>query len=827
MHIKIVGFKIHVDAEFIFQSNEMTLLKGKSEAGKSTILQAIYWVLYGNMRNIYNNLAPNKNLSVTLNIPGMTVFRKKNPELLTVTLVNGQSYQDVIAQSVINDTYGNKDLWRACSYIEQKARCSLLSGSAAERMELLNALSFTGETPKEYIHKISQKLKEVALEFEKFQSSFTTELNIYSDEIKRVKCKSNPEEIHTLKNSLCEMESKMIIMKEKVLQEERLLGKYNYIQSNIQNIKKELSNFLDTTDVEIPEHLYKPISFASPGIPLISFAEYSKTKRELKNKLDSVYHIISERERLKKELQGIRITEVYDYPKVTKEQIWSIENSEKQRDTYIQSCKNMGLEYKESIIQETLAKLSEQLSVYTKLENQISNYQKLLQLEEKIGEYTIQANVEDLEKLKEEKSLAINDLKKGLELLTCPQCKTPLRYQNNNLILGERNPVSKSEISQAEMEYSQLLENIQKLRYKLKLEENIRELNKCVERESIATYLENRPDLQKLSSLINKISNIKFITIDTSSDYLKKVYEYQEKVDKKNKFEKELQILHNKDTSVHEFQEKLKKLESTYTCEQARLEKEQEQIRECQRLESNRLVELKKYENQKNKVKEKCNLENKLKDLQKELSGIQLNENVKREYNELETTFNQKQEKLKACEYAVEIMKKGKVLEEKRNKLLCLQKDVQSLNKLKLKAVDVECKQLEDTINNINTVLETTLPIFFDDPISLKLLLYKKVKKNESLKPGLNLEISYRGCKYYNLNDLSGGAGDRISLALLLALNFVSNSPLILLDECVSSLDGELKEKCITAIKSIPNKTVVCIDHDDTLEGFYDSVINI
>jgi len=827
MHIKIVGFKIHVDTEFIFQNNEMTLLKGKSEAGKSTILQAIYWVLYGNMRNIYNNLAPNKNLSVTLNIPGMTVFRKKNPELLTVTLANGQSYQDVIAQSVINDTYGNKDLWRACSYIEQKARCSLLSGSAAERMELLNALSFTGETPKEYIHKISQKLKEVTLEFEKFQSSFTTELNIYSEEIKSVKCKSNSEEIQDLKTGLSEMQIKLTSMKEKVLQEERLLGKYNYIQSNIKNIKTELSKFSDLNNVEIPEHLYKPIYFGSPGTPLISFTAYSKTKGELKSKLDSVYHIISERERLEKELQSIHITEVYDFSKVSKEQIWSVENSEKQRNTYIQSCKNMGLEYEESLVQESLAKLTEQLSVYTKLENQISNYQKLLQLEEKITEYTIQSNIEDLEKLKEEKSLVINDLKKGLELLTCPKCKTPLRYQNNHLILGERNPVSKTEISQAEGEYSHILNSIQKLRYKLKLEENINELNKCVERESMAAYLENRPDLQKLSSLINKISNIKFITIETSSDYLKKVYEYQEKVDRKNKLEKELQILHNKDTSVHEFEKELKELEYTYSCEQARLEKEQAQIRECQSLESNRLTELKKYEEQKNKVKEKNNLESKLKDLEKELSLIKLDENIKREYTELETSFNQKQEKLKACEYAVEIMKKGKLLEEKRNKLLCLQKDVQSLNKLKLKAVDVECKQLEDTINNINTVLETTLPIFFDDPISLKLLLYKKVKKNDSLKPGLNLEISYRGCKYYNLNDLSGGAGDRISLALLLALNFVSNSPLILLDECVSSLDGELKEKCITAIKSIPNKTVVCIDHDDTLEGFYDSVINI
>ena len=183
MHIKIVGFKIHIDVEFIFQNGEMTLLKGGSGAGKSTILQAIFWALYGNMRSIYNNTGITKNLSVTLSLPGITIFRKKNPELLTVTLDDNSNYQDAIAQSVIDNKYGNRELWKSCSYIEQKSRCALLSGSGAERLELLNALSFTGENPKEYIKKISENLKLVTSEFEKSQSSFITELDIYTKQL--------------------------------------------------------------------------------------------------------------------------------------------------------------------------------------------------------------------------------------------------------------------------------------------------------------------------------------------------------------------------------------------------------------------------------------------------------------------------------------------------------------------------------------------------------------------------------------------------------------------------------------------------------------------
>ncbi len=107
------------------------------------------------------------------------------------------------------------------------------------------------------------------------------------------------------------------------------------------------------------------------------------------------------------------------------------------------------------------------------------------------------------------------------------------------------------------------------------------------------------------------------------------------------------------------------------------------------------------------------------------------------------------------------------------------------------------------------------------------MLLYKKIKTGNKIKPGLNLEICYKGKKYDKIDRLSGGEGDRISLALLLALNYASNSPLILLDECVSSLDPNLKTACINGIKSIPNKTVICIDHDDSLEGYYNSIIEI
>jgi len=868
MHVKIEGFKIHIDVEFIFNNNEMILLKGGSGAGKSTILQAIYWCLYGNMRSIYNNTRITKNLSVTLSLPGIKVSRKKNPELLTVEL-NGNFYEDLVAQNIIDERYGNRELWKACSYIEQKSRCAILSGSGSERLELLNALSFTGDSPKQYITKISEKLKEATTVFEKSQACFLTELEIYNQGIKErpVKHLLKSEEIENIKLDISILQKQVEQQNEKVLEQERLLGKYNYLISNLENLKnkfKELENITlkefspsqelmlnFENDIIIPEYLYnltpKPTLVEKQ---IISFSEYSENKNILNKELTKIYDIVAKKERLEKE-----ISELKDYIEqseeiVTKEDIWQAEKSKLEREKYLKECKNIGLEYNQVKINETLKKLSEQLSVYTKLESQVNNYNRLLEIRDKIKKYE-KGDIKELERLSTEKSLLISDLKKGLELLSCPKCQTPIRYLNGTLQLGERSPVSKTEIDKIDLEYKEILKKINNLRTLQNLEENEESLSKDINEEEIKQFINSGNKITSLSNFISKISNIKYIE-DVDVDRLKKLYNYQEWKSKSIELEN-LKV--GSDTNI---KEKLQVLEEKYSLEQKRIKENQELTKEYQLLENSRLKELDKYEKDKKSVidrnkkkkdemenwkkdederkrlhniknekikEEKIRLEKEILEVENEKSSLEIDKTCKDKFIELKNRYEEKKYILEEALYALKVVEKGKELQEKRNKLICLQKDVQTLNKLKIKAMEIECKQLEETVNSINTVLETTINLFFNEPISLVLLLYKKVKNN--LKPGLIFEICYKGCKYDNINCLSGGEGDRISLALLLALNFVSNSPIIMLDECVSSLDGDLKESCITAIKSIPNKTVICIDHDDGIEGFYDSVIEV
>jgi len=60
-----------------------------------------------------------------------------------------------------------------------------------------------------------------------------------------------------------------------------------------------------------------------------------------------------------------------------------------------------------------------------------------------------------------------------------------------------------------------------------------------------------------------------------------------------------------------------------------------------------------------------------------------------------------------------------------------------------------------------------------------------------------------------------------------LALNRLSGSPLMMLDETFSSLDEGIKEHCLRAVRSATTgKSVICVDHGG-VEGYYDQVINI
>ena len=140
MKLTLKNFKCYDERTFIFQEG-ITLIKGDSGCGKSTIFDAISWVLYGLPKTVVPLHDKNKKTSVIFEFEGILFQRSKKPELLQITVSNDVLVDD-IAQHYINEHFGPYHVWKSCSYLSQFSRNSLISLSSSERFNILYYLAF-------------------------------------------------------------------------------------------------------------------------------------------------------------------------------------------------------------------------------------------------------------------------------------------------------------------------------------------------------------------------------------------------------------------------------------------------------------------------------------------------------------------------------------------------------------------------------------------------------------------------------------------------------------------------------------------------------------
>ena len=98
MKLKLHNFRCHSDSEYEFPDLGLVLLSGNSGSGKSTILKAILYALFGSkaVRKPYS--FGTNTCSVTLEFMGMKIHRTNRPNRVTV---NGD-LEDAAAQSFID-----------------------------------------------------------------------------------------------------------------------------------------------------------------------------------------------------------------------------------------------------------------------------------------------------------------------------------------------------------------------------------------------------------------------------------------------------------------------------------------------------------------------------------------------------------------------------------------------------------------------------------------------------------------------------------------------------------------------------------------------------
>ena len=83
----------------------MTLLKGTSGVGKSTILESIVWAFSGHPKRC-KPLGSTSSTHVSVSIDDLIINRKSRPNSLTVIYKNKDMMTDDEAQSFLNLIYG-------------------------------------------------------------------------------------------------------------------------------------------------------------------------------------------------------------------------------------------------------------------------------------------------------------------------------------------------------------------------------------------------------------------------------------------------------------------------------------------------------------------------------------------------------------------------------------------------------------------------------------------------------------------------------------------------------------------------------------------------
>jgi DNA repair exonuclease SbcCD ATPase subunit len=151
-----------------FATGKLTLIDGVSGVGKTTILEAIFWALFGGKSHIYpigSTPSATKPTSVTLELnPDFIIKRLTPPAQIEVT-VGTTTLIGVQAQAYIESHFGTRDFFVTSAYIQQGGRCLLMVGSDSVKTQLLQELTFgsqttdVAETPELYLQRIQQELE--------------------------------------------------------------------------------------------------------------------------------------------------------------------------------------------------------------------------------------------------------------------------------------------------------------------------------------------------------------------------------------------------------------------------------------------------------------------------------------------------------------------------------------------------------------------------------------------------------------------------------------------------------------------------------------------
>ncbi len=881
MKLRLCHFRSWTNLCLDINLGAITLIKGNSGTGKTTILQAIAWCLYGNLRKVSPLNNPTAKTRVEISLPYIKVVRSKYPNRLIVkqyhdnrTIAN--TFEDKVAQSLVNETFGSFDIWLASCYISQKCHNNFLSASNISKMELLNIIAFHEEDPSYYIGKINEALVQTEHTYKTAQEVLEKELCIYN-------------------TSFADIDVGDVLTQEDSSTLERNLESMNVSRTNMLQIQQKNSVTQGIVDNLVSQR--ENIIMPSPPIPdplyLMLTEKYNRFS--LEDTLP-IIAMIDKRDELAKEVSRLAaIVLSHDHT-----QSYSLDdyNRALYQENKYQDNKRLatllGVVYDENAIVTTINSKRQLLESQARLTIELeyrSVQNKLSELSGKTFEllpipalesitvpepdYSVFSNKElkkKLSSLESEHAANVSHIKhmeSGKNVVKCPGCHVNLISKNNVLQISDNGPVDNKELCDVREKLQSLSDErialAQKIRgnkqekekialtYKQKCtaeQQRIEQLNNNVwaiklensKRELAEQQCSEQIELlkSKLGELLRQLGSVpernnKNLLTANEIDNIKIVISRLSNIE----------VISLPPVSSAGIQLWLK-----HCDEKKRHDELTETYQElCQRIpdvfKKLSMEDVKEYlsvirfheRNERIVLEEKTRVEHMINTLDHQLESLNkgLAPDPSHDILLLEKAIAEHKNVLEASRLANIAVDQIQKIGAAKDELSRITDDFNDIQMLKQVAITTECEQLQRATESINTSIQTVCENLFANDVSAQINLFKTNKVSKSTKPMVNLDIYYKGMTYESISDMSGGEADRLSFAVTLAFNLLSPCPVLMLDETFAYLDLDTKEMAIQCIRDLYNiqsdnpNSMQCIlvAMHVGVEGIFDHVVDL